>query len=163
MVTADSDGKVNFWSMSNLRDPGETLNTKGNISSLAVAPETSTVIAGDECGTLFAIPASTGSSQGGAPRSSKRAIRKLSTDSHFGMVTALSTKRLNENRAGIAKGFLRGSSGMVLSAGVDWTIQLWAPAYSEKSLLSFVSHSYDYMCDVQWCVSSTNASARRLF
>mmetsp|Transcript_676 Transcript_676/g.863 ORF Transcript_676/g.863 Transcript_676/m.863 type:complete len:136 (+) Transcript_676:432-839(+) len=28
--------------------------------------------------------------------------------------------------------------------------KLWTPAYSDKPLLNLLSHSYDYMCDVQW-------------
>merc|ERR1712154_326197 len=27
---------------------------------------------------------------------------------------------------------------------------LWAPAYTDKPILTLLSHSYDYMCDVQW-------------
>jgi dynein intermediate chain, cytosolic len=52
--------------------------------------------------------------------------------------------------AGLTKGFLRGSGGLVLSAGVDWTVKLWAPGYRDTPLMSIVSHSYDYMSDVQW-------------
>jgi dynein intermediate chain len=74
---------------------------------------------------------------------------------HFGMVTAVATRVLPRNDTTIramSRGFLRGSSGLVLSTGVDWTTKLWAPAYTDQPLLSFLSHSYDYMCDVQWCV-----------
>lgn len=152
LVTADSDGTLNFWSIGNLREPVESMSIVGNVSSLAVAPETNTLLCGDESGALYAIPPSaTGGAGGGSSRASKRSVRKLTTsDGHFGMVTSVSTKKVVSNRAGIAKGFLRGSGGLVLSSGVDWTVQLWAPSYNDKPLLSFVNHSYDYMCDVQW-------------
>ena len=47
----------------------------------------------------------------------------------------------------------RGVGGLVLSSGVDWTVKLWHPVYSESPLLSMVSHSYDYMSHVQWSPS----------
>ena len=73
------------------------------------------------------------------------------SEGHYGMVTSLSTKSQKASaRAGLSKGFLRGSGGMFLSAGVDWTVKMWAPAYGDKPLLSLVSHSYDYMSDVKW-------------
>jgi dynein intermediate chain len=50
----------------------------------------------------------------------------------------------------LSKGFARGAHGLVLSCGVDWTTKLWAPAYADKPLLNLLSHSYDYMSDVQW-------------
>lgn len=49
---------------------------------------------------------------------------------HFGMVTAVSTKK-----------------DLVLSSGVDWTVKLMR---NEKEIWSVVSNSYDYMSDVQW-------------
>merc|ERR1711957_191288 len=68
---------------------------------------------------------------------------------HGGMVTAVSmTSALG---CGTSKGFLRGASGLMVTTGVDWSTKLWAPAYSTKDpLMSFLSNSYDYMCDVQW-------------
>jgi dynein intermediate chain len=80
---------------------------------------------------------------------------------HFGMITSLSTKPQVKETAtgssrpsGLAKGFVRGIDGFLLSVGVDWTVKLWAPAYNDKPLWSVVSHSYDYMCDVKWCVAA---------
>mmetsp|Transcript_9727 Transcript_9727/g.13750 ORF Transcript_9727/g.13750 Transcript_9727/m.13750 type:complete len:689 (-) Transcript_9727:785-2851(-) len=162
LVTAATDGKVNFWSLANLRDAAESLQVKGNISCLAVAPESNTLICGDECGTIHTIqpsPTAAGGGSSGAPRASRRPIRTLDTGDdmnnvgHFGMVTSIATKTLNKKdagRVGLFKGFLRGSGGLVLTSGIDWTTKLWAPAYTDKPLLSLVSHSYDYMCDVQW-------------
>ena len=98
----------------------------------------------------------------GSRTSSRKQVRKLETVDanngnnvgHYGMVTSLSSKILKQNAstrtAALSKGFLRGSGGLVLSCGVDWTVKLWAPAYNDTPLLSMVSHSYDYMSDVQW-------------
>jgi dynein intermediate chain, cytosolic len=119
----------------------------GNISSFAVAPESSTLVCGDEAGGLHFIPPATA----GGPR--KRQLRSLK-ESHFGMVTSISTMSPKDGRAGLAKGFLRGTGGLVLTCGVDWTVKLWAPAYKDTPLLSLVSQSYDYMSDVQWYVYS---------
>lgn len=128
--------------MGNLREPAESLRIDGgNVSSMAVAPASNTLVCGDESGSIFALTNS------GAGKRSKRSVRKLS-GGHFGMVTSVSTRQAGG--AGMAKGFLRGAGGLVLSSGVDWTVQLWAPAYKDKPLLSLVNHSYDYMCDVQW-------------
>ena len=76
---------------------------------------------------------------------------------HFGMVTGLSTKTMpksgsDEDGVGLSRGFVRGAKGLALSCGIDWTTKLWAPAYSDKPLMNLLSHSYDYMCDVQWYV-----------
>ena len=72
------------------------------------------------------------------------------------MVTSVSTKTIpvgaSVRTAGLSKGFLRGSGGLVLTSGVDWSTKLWAPAYSDQPLMSWVSPSYDYMSDVQWYV-----------
>jgi dynein intermediate chain len=112
---------------------------------------------GDDNGSLSSVQSTVQQATG--QRSSRKQVRKLTTDEgenrgHYGMVTALSTKTLKKGAAsrsaGMAKGFLRGNGGLVLSAGVDWTVKLWAPAYSDTPLLSMVSHSYDYMSDVKW-------------
>lgn len=173
LVTAGTDGKLNFWSLANLRDPAESLLVGGNVSSLAVAPEGNAIVVGDESGALHTVLATSGASatvsnsgtggSGGRPSSSRRAVRKLDVGDndgagggHFGMVTAVSTKVPSPKAASgggsraMSRGFLRGSAGMVLTSGVDWTTKLWAPAYTDKPILSFLSHSYDYMCDVQW-------------
>ena len=137
---------MNFWSLENLRDPAESLALDGNLSSLAIAPESSTLLCGDESGGLHFVP----SASAGGPR--KRQVRSLK-ESHFGMVTSISTLSPKDGgRAGLAKGFLRGAGGLVLTCGVDWTVKLWAPAYKDTPLLSLVSNSYDYMSDVQWYV-----------
>lgn len=150
MVTGASDGRVNFWSLGNLRDPAESVQIGDSVSCLGVAPESDTLVCGDEMGTLYAVQ----SQQTG--QRTKRQVRKLDPgagEGHFGMITALSTKSQKASaRAGLSKGFLRGSGGVFLTAGVDWTVKLWAPAYTDKPLLSLVSHSYDYMSDVKWYV-----------
>lgn len=114
---------------------------------------------GDEHGAMYTVSAASQSASG--QRASRRQAKKIETVDaegenfgHYGMVTSLSTKILKSSAttraAGLSKGFLRGSGGLVLSSGVDWTVKLWAPAYSDKPLLSLVSHSYDYMSDVAW-------------
>jgi len=197
LVTASSDGKVNFWSPSNLRDPAETILLPGNISSLAIAPESQSILLGDESGSMHTIVSS--SSTGGRSHNIRRTTRTLndtnadaggtknstgdggSGDSssggggdaqkpataaatgssrHFGMVTGLSTKKTSmlpkagsgsgSGGVSLSRGFVRGANGLALSCGVDWTTKLWAPAYSDKPLMNLLSHSYDYMCDVQW-------------
>ena len=152
MVTAATDGRVNFWSLANLRDPLESLQIGDSVSCLAVSPETETLVCGDEMGSLSTISSSQSTSQ-----RSRRQVRKLESgkvEGHFGMITSVSTKKLKAPaRAGLSKGFLRGSGGLFLTAGVDWTVKLWSPAYTDKPLLSLVSHTYDYMSDVQWSPS----------
>ena len=137
-----------------MRDPAETLQISDNFSCLAVAPESETLVCADEMGTLYTVQSSQTSLGGGTGQRSKRKVQRLEPGSdlgHFGMVTAVSTKTLKASvRAGLTKGFLRGSGGLFLTCGVDWTVKLWAPAYSEKPILSLVSHSYDYMSDVKW-------------
>ena len=157
-VTSSTDGKVNFWSLSNLREPAESLQLSDSVSCFAVAPESGTLVLGDENGSLYAATATSGK---------RRQVRKFDTGEggggHYGMVTSLSTKTLKKDApsrtAGLAKGFLRGSGGLVLSAGVDWTVQLWAPAYKDTPLTSLVSHSYDYMSDVKWSPSHPSVFA----
>jgi len=82
---------------------------------------------------------------------------KIAVSGHFGMITSVSSKTIpmgsTTRSAGLSKGFLRGSGGLVLTSGVDWCTKLWAPAYTDQPLLSWVSHSYDYISDVQWYVT----------
>ncbi|KAL7563432.1 hypothetical protein ACA910_016528 [Epithemia clementina (nom. ined.)] len=155
LVTASTDGRVNYWSLGNLREPVESIQVGESVSCFGVAPESETLLLGDEYGQLYSISTSEGQ------RSSRKHLRKLdSTDKegealgHYGMVTSISTKVLKSGSslrtAGLSKGFLRGSGGLVLTSGVDWTFKLWSPAYSDAPLMSFVSHSYDYMCDSKW-------------
>ena len=158
-VTASSDGKVNFWSLSNLREPAESMQIGDSLSSLAMAPESGTLLFGDDTGALH-----TSAAQGRR----RQGARKLQ-EGHYGMVTSISTqaspgntldsKLRNENNKAIVKGFYQGPSGLVLTAGVDWTVQLWAPAYTEKPLTSIVSHSYDYMSDARWSPASPSIFA----
>lgn len=169
LVTASTDGRVNFWSIANLRDPAESLQVGDSASCITIAPESETLIVGDGSGYLYSIQSSF-SSQG--QRSSRRTVRKLEVPSsadnkdgggeeeksmesgHFGMITSVNAKTIpvgaSTRAAGLSKGFLRGSGGLVLTSGVDWSTKLWAPAYSDRPLISWVSHSYDYMSDVQW-------------
>ena len=155
LVTASTDGRVNYWSLGNLREPVESIQVGESVSCFGVAPESETLLLGDEHGLLHSISTSEGQ------RSSRKHLRKLdATDKegeslgHYGMVTSISTKVLKSGSslrtAGLSKGFLRGSGGLVLTSGVDWTVKLWSPSYSDIPLMSFVSHSYDYMCDVKW-------------
>ena len=171
MVTSSTDGKVNFWSIANLRDPAESVLIGESASCCTVAPESESLLFGDGNGGLYAIQSSS-STQG--QRSARRTVRKfdggasapggktgddeetVSVPGHFGMITAVSAKTIpmgaTTRTAGLSKGFLRGSGGLVLTSGVDWSVKLWAPAYSDHPLMSWVSHSYDYMSDVQWYV-----------
>jgi dynein intermediate chain, cytosolic len=159
LVTSSTDGRVNFWSLANLRDPAESINVGESVSCFAAAPESESLLMGDENGALHAISSASQSASG--QRTSRRHVKKLETTDadgenhgHYGMVTSLSTKYLKPSAttraAGLSKGFLRGIGGLVLSSGVDWTVKLWAPAYSDRPLISLVSHSYDYMSDVAW-------------
>lgn len=97
--------------------------------------------------------ASSASATSTSARSNKRVQKRFETlddTGHFSMMTAIATKSGacgGSNRSGQ---FAKGAAGLVLTCGVDWTTKVWAPAYSESPVLSFLSHSYDYMCDVQW-------------
>jgi len=186
LVTASSDGRVNYWSVSNLREPIETVQVDANLSCLEVLHDGNTegVVCGDERGGLHTILAGTGR-DGSA--SNKRVIRSLhpggvvlATENddmeekkdddliaaaemgHYGMITSVSTRPImpasnnsprlsnKETTSSSTKGFLRGAGGLMVTTGVDWSTKLWAPAYTDKPLLSFLSNSYDYMCDAQW-------------
>lgn len=120
LVTTSTDGKVSFWSLANLRDPVETIQLEGNFSCLATGKQSS-IMCGDECGALFVVP---------AKRKQAKKLAAATSSHHFGMVTAVSTKK-----------------DLVLSSGVDWTVKLMK---NEKEIWSVVSHTYDYMSDVQW-------------
>lgn len=208
LVTASSDGKVNYWSVSNLRDPVEHVHIpNANLSCLEVLPYGEGVVCGDEKGGLHAIVTSSGNSASasaavgggsGGSGTSRKVIKTLhqggvaglaggttsggwSGDGigddadasmednvemgHYGMVTAVATRPTMANSrtgnkettsssglggGGSSRGFQRGVGGLMVTTGVDWSTKLWAPAYSNAPLLSFLSNSYDYMCDVQW-------------
>lgn len=154
-MTSSSDGKVNFWSLSNLREPAEGIQIGENVSCFALSPESGALVMGDDHGSMYTA----GSAGGGARRSQRQVKAWECVDAegtnlgHYGMVTALSMPKVKKGglTGGQSKdGFLRGMGGMVLSSGVDWTVKLWAPAYRDTPLTSWVSHSYDYMSDVQW-------------
>ena len=142
--------------MSNLREPAESIHIGENVSCLALAPESGALVLGDDHGSMY-----TAGNVGGGARRSQRHVKALECDAdgtnlgHYGMVTALSMPKVKKGGltggGGQSKdGFLRGLGGMVLSSGVDWTVKLWAPAYRDTPLTSWVSHSYDTMSDVQW-------------
>jgi dynein intermediate chain len=195
LVTASNDGKVNYWSVSNLRDPVETVIVdNANLSCLDVLHYGSNegVVCGDERGGMHVILASSGRDGGsgsGGGGASKRVVRTIhpggvfgdtSLDAsleggdaaandesgHYGMVTAVAARPAIVNNGntrssmkettssmavgGMSKGFLRGAGGLLITTGVDWSTKLWAPGYSDAPLMSFLSNSYDYMCDVQW-------------
>ena len=187
-TTVSTDGKVCYWSLSNLRDPAESLFIPGgNASAVAVGPFGHSLLVGDEGGGLHSVTGGRGTlddSAGGVgatTASSKRTARKICSGAtgdilggdssssssnnttqksigHYGMITGISTKRTGSFRnniigtgsGSITNGFPRGSGGLVLTCGVDWTTRLWAPAHSDRPLLTFMSGTYDYMCDVQW-------------
>lgn len=160
--------------MSNLREPVETVQVPGGVSSLAVAPESENLVLGDEQGNMYVVTTTTATNKKKARRKQVRKFERnngstpdddnkesssnndttSSTSGHFGMVTSVATRlRANPNNAsttGLAKGFCRGSAGLILTTGVDWTTQLWAPAYTDLPLMSWTSHSYDSFADVQW-------------
>lgn len=118
------------------------------------------------------VPPSTASASGsgGGHRVTRRQVKKMDMSGdddnhlgHYGMITAISAKlrssmKSNNNNnlsqaphlGTTSKGFFRGVGGLLVSSGVDWTVKLWGPAYHSKPLMSYVSHSYDYMSDVAW-------------
>jgi dynein intermediate chain len=122
------------------------------------------------------IPPASASASGGGQRVSRRQVKKMEMSGqddnhlgHYGLITSISAKlrssSSNNNKhvpqsqhtGATSKGFLRGIGGLLVSSGVDWTVKLWGPAYhSDKPLMSYVSHSYDYMSDVAW--STTHPS-----
>ena len=75
---------------------------------------------------------------------------------HYGMVTSVAARPpilgsgTPRSSSGVFKGFLEGVGGLVVTTGVDWSTKLWAPAYTDEPLMSFLNNSYDYMCDAQW-------------
>ena len=119
LVTASSDGKVNYWSVSNLRDPVEQVKVDANLSCLDILQYGSNegVVCGDERGGMHAIFASSGR-DGGSGGASKRVVRtfhpggvfgnnshddeatslegdvndEASDSGHYGMVTAVATR-----------------------------------------------------------------------
>jgi dynein intermediate chain len=119
-MTTSTDGKLGLWSLANLREPAETVQLDGNLSCLATGDKDS-LMCGDESGALFLVP---------AKRKQAKKLSAATASHHFGMVTAVSTKK-----------------DLVLSSGVDWTVKLMK---NEKEIWSTVSNSYDYMSDVQW-------------
>jgi dynein intermediate chain len=129
----------------------ESTQVGDSVSCLAVAPER-----GFAAGRRERIPYTVQSSSlqvVSGSLASKRALGPTDAQGEMQAPECL-TKTLKRGAttraAGISKGVLRGSGGLVLSSGVDWTVKLWAPAYSDAPLLSLVSHSYDYMSDVKW-------------
>lgn len=162
LVTASTDGRVNFWSLANLRDPAESLNVPNtNITALAVAPETNSLLVGDERGALTAVLPQNAASAGGrsAGASSRRSLRRVSETAHFGTVTGVATRaspRTASKGASVRRGFLGGAPGLALTCGVDWTTRLWAPGVSDAPVLELVDPAYDYVADVGW--SPTRAS-----
>eukprot|EP00559_Dactyliosolen_fragilissimus_P009186 CAMPEP_0184872978 /NCGR_PEP_ID=MMETSP0580-20130426/41589_1 /TAXON_ID=1118495 /ORGANISM="Dactyliosolen fragilissimus" /LENGTH=674 /DNA_ID=CAMNT_0027375837 /DNA_START=116 /DNA_END=2136 /DNA_ORIENTATION=+ len=63
LVTASSDGKINIWSLSNLREPADTMYIPDiHISSLAITQGgRDSIVLGDEAGALHAIVAANSS------------------------------------------------------------------------------------------------------
>ena len=190
LVTASSDGKVSYWTVSNLREPVENVMVDANLSCLDVlhgdSANSESVVCGDERGGVHAIFPGTGrdgsssnkrvirklhpgggmgisdpsAAEGDADAASAGALDELTDMGHFGMVTSVATRPaipahgtprgVNKATATSSKGFVRGAGGLMVTTGVDWSTKLWAPAYCDRPLLSFLSNSYDYMCDAQW-------------
>jgi dynein intermediate chain len=188
IVTASSDGKVNYWSVSNLREPVENVMVDANLSCLDVlygdSANNESVVCGDERGGVHAIFPGTGRDgsssnkrvirtlhpggvmgigsdpsvvEGDADAASAGAVDELSEMGHFGMVTSVATRPVmpahgtpRKGTTASSKGFVRGAGGLMVTTGVDWSTKLWAPAYHDRPLMSFLSNSYDYMCDAQW-------------
>lgn len=154
--------------MSNLREPVESILVPGgSIACMAVAPESESLVLGDDQGSLFTVTAasaaaSTNKKKGSSSGMRRKQVRKLEaggsdsntdeilSNGHFGMITSVATRPRIHTSTGLAKGFCRGSAGLILTTGVDWTTQLWAPAYKDTPLFSWTSHSYDSVSDVQW-------------
>mmetsp|Transcript_20620 Transcript_20620/g.25498 ORF Transcript_20620/g.25498 Transcript_20620/m.25498 type:complete len:723 (+) Transcript_20620:83-2251(+) len=163
-VSAD-DGKINLWSLENLRAPAETTCVlRDSVSSLAIAPESQAIIYGEESGGVGVIlpPGGSGGSAAVVPptssRGQSRRVVRPWEDGHFGPVTGIAVRSSGKcswdtkKDRGMQRGFLTGSAGLVLTCGVDWTTKLWAPAYGvEKPILNFLNPSYDYYSDVEWC------------
>ena len=87
LVTASSDGKVNYWSVSNLRDPVETVIVDANLSCLDVlhCGSNEGVVCGDERGGVGVILASSGRDGGsGSGGTSKRVVRTIHPGGVFG-------------------------------------------------------------------------------
>ncbi len=186
LVTASSDGKVNYWAVSNLREPVETVMVDANLSCLDVvhgdSANNESVVCGDERGGVNAIFLGSGRDgsssnkrviralhagggmgldpsavEGDADLASKGVVDDLADMGHFGMVTSVSTRPVipthgtpRKGTTTSSKGFVRGVGGLMITTGVDWSTKLWAPAYYDRPLMSFLSNSYDYMCDAQW-------------
>ena len=155
----------------------ESIKIDGNLSCLDVLSgnDNEGIVCGDERGGMHAVYLAAASAGVGSS-SLKRVVRALSGEKggvvsdedvmmneaennlgsgHYGMVTAVAARppiQTNTPRSssGVFKGFLEGASGLVVTTGVDWSTKLWAPAYTDEPLLSFLSNSYDYMCDAQW-------------
>ena len=139
--------------MGQLREPIESLNFPSRISALSVA-ENDTIICGDDNGDLYSISASSITASRASTGASRREVKKIETteNSHFSLVSSIATKNVSvaTSAKSMVKGFAKGSAGLVISCGLDWTTKLWAPAHSDNPVLSLLSHSYDYSCDVKW-------------
>ena len=48
----------------------------------------------------------------------------------------------------------------MVTTGVDWSTKLWVPAFSSRRpVVTFLSGSYDYMCDARWCPANPSVFA----
>jgi len=113
LVTASSDGKVNYWSVSNLREPIEHVKVNANLSCLEVLHGNTNegIVCGDERGGLHTILAGTGRD---GSSSNKRIIRTL----HPGgvVVTADDDNVMDDNDTSAAAELAEmGHYGMVTS------------------------------------------------
>lgn len=41
---------------------------------------------------------------------------------------------------------------LVLTSSLDWSIKLWNLTNFSEPVFEFFTSSYEYVCDVQWCV-----------
>lgn len=131
MVTASTDGRVNFWSLANLRDPADTVQVADSVSTCTVIEAAERLMVGDDHGNLYSMPTS-----------GRKKVKKYQSSTeegeslgHYGLVSAIAMQHKGR--------------GLMATAGVDWTVKLWT-ASQETPIWSWTSHSYDYMTDVQW-------------
>jgi dynein intermediate chain len=109
LVTASSDGKVNYWSVSNLRDPVEQVKVNANLSCLDVLHYEGSnegVVCGDERGGCHAIFASSGRDGGGVGGggASKRVVRTFHPGGVFGNKSLDDVESIDSNEDALDSG-----------------------------------------------------------
>ena len=104
------------------------------------------VVAGMEDGKIKTVISDESSrkqvvSEFGAGSGSGFGFSPMNANPHFGPIMSLNLHSSSKkSTAGISSnGFSRGSDGLLLSCGIDWTTKVFAPAFSETALLTIVS------------------------